>query len=332
MPTDANINQVKKKIQNAVGNITTNVNNKGIKIIDAKSVELDIKRINNSLATLKVNKEKVFADSRVITEVNSLHNMENAYKNGVISLKEYTTQMGTLRTRVAQVSGEFKNVNKDGYAFSEMIGLAAKKIAIWGISTSLVYGSLNQIRQGLETLKELDSLMVDINKVTNLTADAMERMKNASFDTASGYGQKAQSYLSGVAEVRRAGYEEAASGLAEISLLAQNVGELTNSQAEQFLLATDAAYKFKGSQEELTKVLDGVNQIDNEFATSIQKVSEGMTVAGSIASNAGVDVNELSAAIGTMTTITQRSGNEAGRAFRSILKNIRQVKGETEDG
>ena len=70
----------------------------------------------------------------------------------------------------------------------------------------------------------------------------------------------------------------------------------------------------------------------NNFATSIQKVSEGMTVAGSIASNAGVQIDELAAAIGTMTAVTQRSGNEAGRAFRSILMNIRQIKGETEDG
>jgi TP901 family phage tail tape measure protein len=174
--------------------------------------------------------------------------------------------------------------------------------------------------------------MVDISKVTNLSADALERLKKNSFDAASAFGRTSQDYLKAVAEFSRAGYENQAEGLSKLSLLAQNVGELTAEQANQFLLATDAAYKYAGSQQELGRVLDGVNQIDNKFATSIQKVSEGISVAASISSNASVGVDELAAAVGTMTSVTQRSGNEAGRAFRSILMNIRQIKGETDDG
>jgi len=174
--------------------------------------------------------------------------------------------------------------------------------------------------------------MVNIAKVTNLSAEAMENLKNSSFEAANAFGRTAQDYLKSIGEFSRAGYEDKSADLAKISLLSQNVGELTAEQANSFLLATDAAYKYKGSQEALMGVLDGVNIIDNKFATSIQKVSEGITVAGSIASNASVGINELSAAVGTMTAITQRSGNEAGRAFRGILMNIRQVKGETEDG
>jgi len=270
--------------------------------------------------------DKQLKTGEIITQANF------RVKEGTDKHRLYQATLNKTTGEMRMLDNGLKDVTNRQLKFSEAMKIAITRISQWGIATSLVYGSLRQIRSGLETLKELDSLMVDINKVTNLTAESMEKMKNASFNTASGYGQKAQSYLSGVAEFSRAGYEEAAGGLSEISLLAQNVGELTSEQANQFLLATDAAYKYKGSQEELTKVLDGVNQIDNKFATSIAKVSEGMTVAGSIASNAGVEVAELSSAIGVMTAITQRSGNEAGRAFRSILMNIRQVKGETEDG
>ncbi|MDD4157502.1 MAG: phage tail tape measure protein, partial [Candidatus Cloacimonetes bacterium] len=299
----------------------------GTQLINSKDIEIQIQRINNSLARLKVNKDKVFADSRVVSEVAKLKEMENAFRRGEISARQYSLQLDNLRTRVAQVSGQFRNANRDGYTFTQMLTLATKKIAIWGIGTSLIYGSFNQLKMGLQTLKELDSAMVEIAKVTDLTTESLNRLKDASFDSASAYGRTAQDFLASVAEFSRAGYDTMASGLAEMSLLAQNVGELTAEQANAFLLATDAAYKYKGSQEELGRVLDGVNQIDNRFATSIQKISEGMTVAGSIASNAGVQVDELAAAVGTMTAITQRSGNEAGRAFRSILMNIRQIKG-----
>ena len=195
-----------------------------------------------------------------------------------------------------------------------------------------MYAPLRSLQAGLTTLKELDGLMVNIAKVTNLSAEAMDNLKNSAFEASNAFGRTAQDYLKSIGEFSRAGYEGKSADLAKISLLSQNVGELTAEQANSFLLATDAAYKYKGSQEELMKVLDGVNTIDNKFATSIQKVSEGITVAGSISSNASVGVNELASAVGVMTAVTQRSGNEAGRAFRGILMNIRQVKGETEDG
>lgn len=248
------------------------------------------------------------------------------------SITKATQAMAQYDTQVSKTTKSFANANAAGKSFGQMIMANAVKVSQWLLSTTLIYAPLRALQAGLQTLKELDTLMVDIAKVTNLTANEMKNLVARSFDAAGALGQTAQSYLSAVAEFSRAGYEGQAEGLASLALLSQNVGELTSEQATQFLLATDAAYKYKGSQEGLMKVLDGVNEIDNKFATSIEKVSDGITVAGSIASSAGVGVDELSAAIGTMTAITQKSGNEAGRAFRGILMNIRQIKGETEDG
>ena len=55
------------------------------------------------------------------------------------------------------------------------------------------------------------------------------------------------------------------------------------------------------------------------------ELSEGMTIVASTAASFGVDVNELTAALGTMSATTQQSGSEVARAFRAILLNIRQV-------
>ena len=286
-----------------------------------------INRTNQALERMQIGKDTAFKDQRVSVEVDRLKELEIGFKKGEVSARDYALQMGKVRNATALVSNEMKNVNRDGYDFVTMSTMATKKIAIWGLGTSLIYGNIRRIREGLDTLREIDGLMVEIEKVSDLSAEALKRLKDESFAAASAYGRTAQSFLKSVSEFTRAGYQEMAKGLAEVSLLAQNVGELTEDQANKFLLATDAAFKYNGSLEKLTRVLDGVNEIDNNFATTIQKVSEGMTVAGSIAENAGVQVDELAAAVGTMTAVTQRSGNEAGRAFRSILMNIRQIKG-----
>lgn len=287
----------------------------------------------NRLASLQVGKETVFARPEIQAEMNNL--ISAVAKFGTVggkSAKELNLQFAQLTTSVRAATNEITRINGAADSFLTTLSKNFVKMIAWAAVATALYAPLRSLQAGLVTLKELDSLMVNIAKVTNLSAEAMDNLKNSAFEAANAFGRTAQDYLKSIGEFSRAGYEGKAEDLAKVSLLSQNVGELTAEQANGFLLATDAAYKYKGSQEELMKVLDGANIIDNKYATSISKISEGITVAGSIASNASVGVNELSAAIGVMTAVTQRSGNEAGRAFRGILMNIRQIKGETEDG
>jgi len=289
--------------------------------------------MQNKLSSLQVGRETVFARPEIQTQMNRFTaDLARVGTVGGRSIRELNLQFAQLTTSVRSATAEITRINGAADSFLTTLSKNFVKMMAWGMVATALYAPLRSLQAGLVTLKELDSLMVNIAKVTNLSAEAMENLKNSAFEAADAFGRTAQDYLKSVGEFSRAGYEGQSEDLAKISLLSQNVGELTAEQANSFLLATDAAYKYKGSQEQLMGVLDGVNTIDNKFATSIQKVSEGITVAGSISANASVGVNELASAVGVMTAVTQRSGNEAGRAFRSILMNIRQIKGETEDG
>jgi DNA repair ATPase RecN len=210
-----------------------------------------------------------------------LENLKNSIKGLSVTTPE-------LQTKINQLGIEFSSMRQQAAQSSSVLTRTMEnfyKFARFYIAGGFIVGAIGNFKNAMETLKEIDSQMVEIAKVTNLSADAMAKLKDSSFDTASDFGRKAQDYLSAVTEFSRAGYELQSAELSKVSLLAQNVGELTAEQANEFLLATDAAYKYKGSQEALTRVLDGVNQIDNKFATSISKVSEGITRAGSIASD-----------------------------------------------
>ena len=301
--------------------------------LSANDISLYQGTMQNKLSSLQVGRETVFARPEIQTQMNRFTaDLARVGTVGGRSIRELNLQFAQLTTSVRSATAEITRINGAADSFLTTLSKNFVKMMAWGMVATALYAPLRSLQAGLATLKELDSLMVNIAKVTNLSAEAMVNLKNRSFEAADAFGRTAQDYLKSVGEFSRAGYEGQSEDLAKISLLSQNVGELTAEQANSFLLATDAAYKYKGSQEQLMGVLDGVNTIDNKFATSIQKVSEGITVAGSISANASVGVNELASAVGVMTAVTQRSGNEAGRAFRSILMNIRQIKGETEDG
>lgn len=182
----------------------------------------------------------------------------------------------------------------------------------------------------LTELKEVNTFLTKISKENDkLSKSDLTRIGNNSFSVASKYGKKSTNYLSGVQEALRAGYKDA-EGIAELSLVVQDAGDLTSDLSNQMITATDKAYKMNGSVEKLTAALDGMNYITNHNAVHMTELSEGMTVVGSTAASFNVGVNETTAALGTMIASTQQSGSEAARAFKTILLNIRQVSDEEE--
>lgn len=188
--------------------------------------------------------------------------------------------------------------------------------------------AVNQFNKSMATLKSNDTILTEISKTSELTKKQLVELGDESFKVASKYGQLSSNYLLGVQEMARSGYEMMSKELGELSLLAQSAGDMTAEMANNYLLATDAAYKYGGSIEKLNAVLDGANYISNKNSASLTDIADATRVSASFAANAGVAIDELNAAEATMIATTKRSGSEMGRAFRSIILNLQQVSGE----
>lgn len=207
------------------------------------------------------------------------------------------------------------------------------KMLQWQVMGTIVSKTIGAFRDAISTMKAVDDEMVTVRKVTGFTAEQMEKLRDRAYETASAYGEAADEYLNSVAAFARAGYGEQADALAELATKTKLVGDTNAETAQQFLLSVDAAYQYKGNIDALTKVLDGANEIDNKYATSIEKLTEGLGTVAPVAAQAHVGVDELTAAIGTITAVTQRSGSEAARAFRALVLNIvGDTKTEIDEG
>ena len=207
------------------------------------------------------------------------------------------------------------------------------KMLQWQVMGTIVSKTIGAFRDAISTMKAVDDEMVTVRKVTGFTAEQMENLRDRAYETASAYGEAADEYLNSVAAFARAGYGEQADALAELATKTKLVGDTNAETAQQFLLSVDAAYQYKGNIDALTKVLDGANEIDNKYATSIEKLAEGLGTVAPVAAQAHVGIDELTAAIGTITAVTQRSGSEAARAFRALVLNIvGDTKTEIDEG
>lgn len=199
---------------------------------------------------------------------------------------------------------------------------------------SLAFSELRKaMNDALDTMKAVDSELVTVRKVTGFNEEQLAALEEQAYKTGSALGTTADSYLSAAAAFARAGYKEQIADLAELSAKTQLVGDMSAKTANQFLISVDAAYKLGGSVEELNKIIDGANEIDNNYATTMEKLAEGMGIVAPVAAQVGVGVDQLSAALGTITAVTQRSGSEAARALRALMLNIiGDTKTEIEDG
>lgn len=221
-----------------------------------------------------------------------------------------------------------KQVSLLGSAFSKL-----GKMAAWQIGGDLVSGMIGSVKTALSDIKEVDKELAVVQKVTGRTREEMKKLGDTAYDTASKYGVAASEYLESVGSFARAGYDEAAEGLGELAIKTQLVGDVSAEVADKFLLSVDAAYKYRGSVDELSAVLDKANAVENNYATSIEKIAEGMPIVASVAKTANMSIEETIAMLGTITATTQESGTKAATAARALILNIMgDTKTEIEDG
>lgn len=207
------------------------------------------------------------------------------------------------------------------------------KIAKWGIMTSVVYGPIKAFREALNTLKAVDTEMVNVQKVTDYSNTQMKELEENAYSLASAYGRTADEITAMYTTFARAGYlDDQLDSMTELGTLLANIGDISQDTASKFLLAVDAAWKLNGSESELMTVMDGLNEITNKNAVDMDALTSGITVAGSVFAEAGESVQTFSALVGAGVAATQRSGSEISRGLRTIIMNIRQIKGELEDG
>lgn len=219
-----------------------------------------------------------------------------------------------------------RGINRLGASLKSQFTEAAQGFSQWLSVSSGVMFAVSKTKDAITEIKNLDDTLTEISKTSDLTAKELKQLGLESFDTASKYGRTASDYLSGVQSMSQSGfYGKAGEAMAEQSLLAQSAGDMTQEVADKYVIATNAAYKFNGEASKINAVLDGQNSISNRNSVALQDMATAMSEAGTVASSYNVNIEDLSAMIGTMEAVTKSGGSEVGNSIKSILINLQNV-------
>lgn len=279
-----------------------------VDVAGAKQSLSQIQQVEKAVDSLAKKGKKVTVEINAKPLKDLKTEVEAAGNAGTVAAKKISDGMGSIE----------KSATDAGKSLSQLFS----EITKWQILNAAVAATIRTFTNAVDTMQKVDDELVTVRKVTGASADELAKLKDRAYEAASAYGEAADEYLGFVSGFARAGYGKQAADLAELATKTKLVGDTNAETAQQFLLSVDAAYKYRGNIEALTKVLDGANKIDNKYATSIQAIAEGLGKVAPTAAMAGVGVDELTAALGTITAVTQRSGTEAATALRAIFLNI----------
>lgn len=249
----------------------------------------------------------------------------------IASLRDLNSQMTKMQFN--EISDGFKKnensmraLSKLGASFKDQMSQATQSFTQWLSVSSGIMLLISKTKDAISEIKELDNILTEISKTSDMTSQQLKQLGMDAYDAASKYGRTASDYLLGVQEMARSGfYGKKGSAMAEQSLLAQSAGDMTADLANNYILATNAAYKLNGESDKLNAVLDGQNSITNRNSVAMADMATAMSEAGTVASSYRVSIKDLSAMIGTIESVTKLGGSEVGNAIKAILINLQNV-------
>lgn len=291
-----------------------------IKIQDNKNSKLaqDIDILKNRIISFRNENRKAEKDfsttfDGMLRDLDELKGKKFTDNSGIQQLQEINRQFRSTQA-------EIRATGKTGDTVLGGLIEKAKKFSSWMSLTFVISSFVGEVRNAVTELKEIDTILTEISKTSDRTAESLNKLEAGSFDKASKYGRTASDYLLGVQEMSRAGFGEAESeSMAELSVLVQSAGDMTAELANEYLIATDAAYQLEGSADKLNNVLDSQNFITNHNALNMTDLANATKLAASQSAQANVGIDEMTAAVGTMIATTQQGGDVAGRAFRGKI-------------
>lgn len=199
-----------------------------------------------------------------------------------------------LDDEIAKNKG-LKQLNTDVKTASESVGIlgqsftkAMTKYVTWlGIAT-IVARIMRALKSMIGVVIQLDTALVELKKVTDLSAQSLEKVKKEAFEIANTLGTTGTNFISAMTEFARAGYELADSkNLAKVAVTLTNVAEnITDAgDAANYIISILKGANLEVS--EASRLLDELNEVSNRFAVDlgsladmVQRIAGTMTTFG----------------------------------------------------
>ena len=218
-------------------------------------------------------------------------------KNGDGTFTTFTATLNAAGTTIYTTAGETEKATTVFGRFFDELKNKAKGIATYLISMTGFQEIFQQIRQGIQYVREIDSALTELKKVTDETDSTYDSFLQNMSKTASVVGSTVSELTTMAAEWARLGYNiEEAGKLAESTAILLNVSEFDNAtEASEALISTMQAFSYTADESE--HVVDILNEVGNNYAVSSDELATALQDSASALMEGGNSLEQSVALI-----------------------------------
>lgn len=252
----------------------------------------------------------------------SIPDMKGNFSGTVDIVDKLNKKALELKTTFNAVNGEIndfgtrpKKYSSNWTKFIDELSVKFRNLGTYLLSFVGFYEIWAQIKQGVTYVKDLDTALTEMRKVSNETVSSLREFQKVSFDIADDVGATASTIQNSTADWMRLGESlDEATESAKTSNILFNVSEFEDiGSATDALVSVSQAYK----DFEKIDIVDKMNNIGNNYsiatdgiATALQRSASSLTTAG----------NSLDEAIALVT-----AGNAIAQDPESVGAGLRTI-------
>lgn len=185
------------------------------------------------------------------------------------------------------------------------------------------YDIIRYMREAVTVIKEYDTAMIEMMKVSDETRSSLERYQQTLFNTADGIGAAALTLEQSTADWMRIGESlKEASKSAQASQILMNVSEFESiNDATQALVSASQAY----ADIDKMDIVDKINKLGNEFPIATDQLALALQNSAAALTTQGNSLEEALALVVGGNIITQ-DATKTGAGIRTIALRIAGTK------
>lgn len=209
-------------------------------------------------------------------------------------------------TAIEVVAGKTKSRTSAIGQFIDQLKGKFKSIAQYLISMAGYQEIIQQVRKGIQYVKEIDSALTELKKVTDETDETYEKFLDTASKVGSEIGSTIANFTDATADFARLGYSiEEATELAKAASVYKNVGDGIDSvaQATESIISTMKAFGIEADNS--MAIVDKFNEVGNNFAISSTGIGEALQRSASALYESGNTIDESIALITAANSVVQ---------------------------
>ena len=247
-----------------------------------------------------------------------------------------TDLYGADKVKLTNIKEQFENIKSQalaaglmGKSFKESFKNIAPVFSMFFSTTSIIMKISDFVKNGISTVYNLDTALVDLKKTTTMTNSQLENFYYSANDTAKQMGVTTQEILTQASAWSRLGYSsaEAATQMAQLSSQFKLISPgMSSDEATSGLVSVMKAYDV-----DVDDVLDGimskVNVVGNKFALTNSDVIAMLQDSVSAMKEGNNTLDETIALETAAFEITQ--DRSVGNGFKTMALRLRGLNEET---